>query len=157
MDDLPEPADPLRAVDAAMVRIRRSIARRRLGKLFLRELPAVDLAHVAVLDAIDLAPGEASVGDVADRLGVDPSRASRLVAGAVEAGLVERVATPADGRRIGLRLTTAGRAIEERVGAVRRARFSQVLDRLRPEDRARFADLLTAFVDGLDALDDGQP
>ncbi|WP_408907435.1 MarR family transcriptional regulator [Streptomyces albidoflavus] len=40
-----------------------------------------------------------TVGFFADRLAVDPSRASRIVAEAVKSGFVRRVASQEDGRR----------------------------------------------------------
>ncbi|MEQ1571018.1 MAG: MarR family transcriptional regulator, partial [Myxococcota bacterium] len=62
-----------------------------------------------------------------------------------------RVASRADGRRIGLVLSAAGRVVQDRVAEHRRARFAAVLAKFPPDERARFAVLLTAFVDGLDA------
>src|SRR5689334_1994081 len=72
----------------------------------------VDLEHVAVVDAIEEGselPGhEVTVGDVAERLGIDPSRASRVVTAAIKAGYVRRLASQDDGRRICLELTPDG-------------------------------------------------
>jgi len=53
------------------------------------------VGHVLVLEAIDaaLARGSAAIGDVAAELGLDRSNASRMLAGAVSAGLVTK--TPA--------------------------------------------------------------
>ncbi len=148
--------DPVLAVDAAMARIRASIGQRRLSKLLARSLPEVDLGVMGVVDAIDQQPGAAGVGEVAAALAVDPSVASRRVASAVAAGLVERVADPDDGRRTVLVVAPAGRRWSDQVAGHRRAWFAAALAGLSPGDRARFAELLTAFVDGLDtAFDQG--
>jgi DNA-binding MarR family transcriptional regulator len=64
-----------------------------------------------VLDAIEGASGSGAtmtVNGVADALGIDQPRASRLVARAVDAGLVRRGGDPDDGRRSVLSLTRSG-------------------------------------------------
>jgi DNA-binding MarR family transcriptional regulator len=86
---------------------------------------------------------------VGERLAIDPSRASRVVAAAVAAGYVQRVATAADGRRIGLVLTDAGRALAATTRASRAAWLGEAMAEWTVEDRHRFATLFTRFVDGL--------
>jgi hypothetical protein len=75
---------------------RRTLHRRRAGG----EASLAEAATFRVLDAIEAA-GDAgrvmTVTGVADALGVDQPRASRLVARAVRAGLVRRGADPATG------------------------------------------------------------
>ena len=109
----------LLAVERAMVRIRRSMGRRTFGKALLAKLDRPeDLALFAVLDAVDEGPGEAgavTVTGVAERMNLDASRASRVVAAAVASGHVARVASQRDGRRVGLELTASGRALVDRV------------------------------------------
>lgn len=103
-----------------MVRIRRSMTRRTLARLATRETgEAIDPGLTDVLDAVaegpdnqgqagsegsDQSDPEVSVGLVAARLGIDPSRASRQVAAAIKSGYLRRVASQADGRRIHLEL-----------------------------------------------------
>ncbi|MEU6036568.1 MarR family transcriptional regulator [Actinomadura sp. NPDC047616] len=149
----PGPDDPLAAVERGMVRLRRGMARRRLGKAAIREhnLP-VDVQVLHVVDVVDEGPDrpgqEMNVGLVAERLGVDPSRGSRIVAEAVKAGYVRRVASQHDGRRIRLELTDAGR---QAVDAARRTRQKHIAQAMRDwtdEERRQFAGLLTRFVDG---------
>ncbi len=116
-DHLPDGRDDAVArIDAALGRLRRSMIRRGMGRRVLDELAlAIEPAIVEVVDAIDeAARSEAdgvSVATVAERLVVDPSQASRLVAEAVRTGLVERLASQADGRRSLLRLTDSGTAL----------------------------------------------
>jgi len=137
-----------------MVRIRRSVGRRTFGRVLserLAEMP--DLTHVHVIEAVaEGAPSDdepVTVGLVGERLAIDPSRASRVVAAAVDAGLVVRVAAPADARRIGLELTDAGRALERTVRAHRATWLGAAMADWSAEDRARFAELFTRFVDAL--------
>ncbi len=104
--------DPLADIERALVRIRRRQTGRALGRAAAASAAPsgrpLDLAAAAVVDALDgpAASGEErTVGFVADRLAVDPSRASRQVAAAVAAGYVRRAASPADGRRSVLELS----------------------------------------------------
>ena len=146
MDD-----EVLRAVEAAMVRIRRSTGRRTLGREMLAAAPpgTPDLATFAVLDAVEEGPEDGAdvvtVGDVAVRTDADPSRASRRVAAAVEAGHLRRTPSQRDARRVGLELTASGRALVDHAHAHRQARFAAAMAGWTPAERAQFADLLTRF------------
>ncbi|MES4906931.1 MULTISPECIES: MarR family winged helix-turn-helix transcriptional regulator [unclassified Streptomyces] len=105
-----------------------------------------------VLDAIEAAEqsgAPATVSGVAAALAVDQPRASKLVAGAVEDGLVRREADQADGRRTLLVMTEAGRAMTDEVRRFRRSVFAEVMAEWPEADRAEFARLLTDFVGGL--------
>ena len=133
-----------------MVRIRRSQTRRSLSKIAAREgeCPA-DHGVISVADAVDEgapAPGaQVTVGLVAERLGIDPSRASRLVAAAIEAGHVRRVASQHDGRRIGLELTPAGRQALDGVQQFRQAMIGRAMHGWTDRERTEFARLLDRF------------
>lgn len=142
------------AVERAMVRIRRSVSRRAFGRaLAERAAHDVDLTHVPVVDAVEEGPADdgepVTVGLVARRLAMDASRASRVVAAAVAAGFVSRVASPSDSRRVGLELTSAGRALLRTVRTHRASWFEDAMDGWSAADRKRFAELLTRFVDTL--------
>jgi DNA-binding MarR family transcriptional regulator len=149
----PGPDDPLAAVERGMVRLRRGMARRRLGKAAIREhnLP-VDVQVLHVVDVVDEGPDrpgqEMNVGLVAERLGVAPSRGSRIVAEAVKAGYVRRVASQRDGRRIRLELTDAGREVVEAARRTRHTYIAQAMKDWTDEERRQFAALLTRFVEG---------
>ncbi|WP_433013126.1 MarR family winged helix-turn-helix transcriptional regulator [Kribbella sp. CA-294648] len=139
--------DPVAEVEAAMVVIRRRQTRRILAQA--AGVPE-DSAQ-QVVDAIEAAGATPiSVSGIAEALGVDQPRASKLVAAAVGAGLVRREADQLDGRRINLVLTEAG---HERLAAVhrfRRQRFATAMHDWSDADRQAFATLLTRFVKGLD-------
>jgi DNA-binding MarR family transcriptional regulator len=135
-------------IERAMVRLRRSVIRRRLSDAVTKELD-VDLQHVGVVDAIEEGPrpgtDQVNVGDVAERLAIDPSRASRIVAAAVKAGYISRVASQTDGRRIGLELTQSGRELVEAVHGIRRSFLERRMRGWTIEERRQFARLLTKF------------
>jgi DNA-binding MarR family transcriptional regulator len=143
--------DALAVIERAFSRIRRGISRRNLGMRMMRELGGdVGLSHLGVVDAVEEGPdaggGPVTVGLVGERMAIDPSRASRVVTAALRAGYVERVASQADGRRVGLRLTDAGRALAESASAVRRRAFDEAMAGWPDADRREFARLLSRFV-----------
>jgi DNA-binding MarR family transcriptional regulator len=144
----------LAAIERAMIRIRRRQTRRPIGKAAMQAMSQpVDLEHVAVVDAIEEGseePGaEVTVGDVAERLGIDPSRASRVVTAAIKAGYVRRLASQADGRRICLELTPDGQRIVDNAHQHRQALYHNLMHDWSDDDRAEFARLLTRFADAV--------
>lgn len=141
-------AEQVARVDESLGRIRRSMARRALGRRVLTELGAtVDPAVMEVVEAIARGGDESdvAVGTVAGLVGVDPSQASRLVASAVKAGLVARVASQDDGRRSTLRLTESGRTLLRDARRHKRALLGAHFAAWSDEDLADFARLLERF------------
>jgi DNA-binding MarR family transcriptional regulator len=143
------------AVERALVRIRRSQTRRALGPPMLAAIAErlglrLDYGTTAVVDAVEqpaAGGGDVTVGLVAERLGLDASRASRLVATAVAAGLVRREASQDDGRRSHLTLTDLGQRVLEIEQDVRRRFVADGMDDWSAADRRAFAELLTRFVE----------
>lgn len=143
------------AIERAMVTMRRSWSRRtlqrRAGDGTAAAIGGTGAAAFQLLDAIEAAAdgGEVmTVNGVADALGVDQPRASRLVAAAVEAGLVRRGADPEDGRRSVLTLTLRGARVLAEGHRTRRAAVEAALAGWPAEDRTTFARLLSAYVAG---------
>lgn len=117
------------SLDALLQTWRRRAMRRELGHRALLDLQiGIDLAQLDVLFAIEapvdefgeMAAGETMVASVAERLAIDPSRASRVVSEMVEAGYAQRAVSQADARRTIIELTPAGDAV---VKAVRAYKF----------------------------------
>ncbi len=135
-----------------MVRVRRRQTRRSLaGDAGF----GIDAVVLGVVDAIEKGTQDegvdgVAVGEVARRLGVDQSQASRLVARAVDAGLVERIASQRDGRRVLVTLTEAGDAASLSVHQQRQTTFRQATRGWTNEERTQLATLLTRFIDALD-------
>ncbi|MGO7302031.1 MarR family transcriptional regulator, partial [Rhizobium ruizarguesonis] len=82
-----EPAEPDRdnvpRIGRIMARMRLLPGRRLIGRLAIQSAaPGLELSHLDVLDAGRRAQpaGEVTVGMIAERLRIDPSRASRVVA-----------------------------------------------------------------------------
>lgn len=80
----------------------------------------------------------------------DPSTISRHVAHLVQLGLVERRPDPSDGRATVLAATAAGVRLAAELRQRRHATVAAVVADWTPDDRARFAALLTRFTDDLE-------
>ena len=110
-------AEAIVQIDATMQRIRRSFAKREFVAEILKEMDGgTDLLQLDVMGAVshwhpespEDATREVTVGTIAERLGIDPSRASRLVSDVVDKGYIRRAASQSDSRRIVLEATEKG-------------------------------------------------
>src|SRR3954449_9391110 len=88
-------------VGAAFSRLRRRTTRLTSGPPLSRK----DLTRNLVLNVVDEAADELTVGGLADQLGIDPAAASRAVSDCIAEGLLARGASQLDGRRTVLSLT----------------------------------------------------
>jgi DNA-binding MarR family transcriptional regulator len=144
-------------VERAMVALRRRQSRRALAHR--AEQQHGSRAQVALTEVLDAVQANADAGrattvnDISAQLHVDQPRASRLVARAVEGGLLRRFADQHDGRRSLLQLTAKGRAHLDRVRRFRREQFALAMKDWSEEDRRTFAELLARFVDAVDKGD----
>ena len=77
--------------------------------------------------------------------GVTQPAMTQLIARLQEAGLVDRVADPADGRVVQVRITADGKATLAGRRAVRAERLAGLLDRLSPDERNALAAALPAL------------
>ena len=145
--------EDLQALDDALVRLRRLWTASRahvLDDLGQR----VEMSSVLVVEACARAQaggGEASVGEVAAFLDVEPSTASRLVDRAVRAGLVGRTASEVDGRRSALVLTGTGHALRAKAVAARRGWLDDVVHDWSEPDLRSLAVALGRFADAIGA------
>ncbi|WP_199442828.1 MarR family winged helix-turn-helix transcriptional regulator [Umezawaea beigongshangensis] len=151
--------DPsLALIEQALGRLRRNQVRRSLGQISEhRPAERVDLSLIPVLYAVEEGAendGEGvTVGLVADRIGLDPSRASRMVGSAIQAGYLERVASQTDGRRIQLRLTEAGADLAGRSHEFRQAFLGRTIAHWSEHDRSELARLFSRFAEELTRID----
>lgn len=116
-------------LDAILQGWRRRVQKRELGQMALRELDLpLDLPKLDVMIAIwapsnefnETGDGETMVATIAARLGIDPSRASRLVTELIAEGYAARAVSQQDARRTIVTLTDKGQAV---VAAVRTIKF----------------------------------
>jgi DNA-binding MarR family transcriptional regulator len=97
-----------------------------------------------------------SPGDLAARAHTAASSVSEVVARLVERGLVARVASAADRRRIELRLTEAGAALIARAPQTVQERLLAGLERLSATERFSLVSGLESWIDAA-GLGDTQP
>ncbi len=93
-----------------------------------------------------------TIGDIALRLSLDPSRASRIVAELVTQGYLRREADQADGRKSVLRVTEQGYEALERFRDAKWRLLSELYADWTADEVAAFARLMTKYMDGLTDL-----
>jgi DNA-binding MarR family transcriptional regulator len=95
------------------------------------------------LRALDLLGEEGGlrVGQLAERVGIDDTTATRLVDRLEQLGLAERRSADGDRRAILVGLTSAGAALVDGVAAQRQQFFADVLEALDPQERVQLVRL----------------
>lgn len=104
-------------------------------------------ARMRMLEALAAASHPLSVGEIADAVGVDQPRASRLVQQAVQLDLVRREADPDDARRTRVALTDTGSRLVRGFRGERREAIDAALVAFTDAERAELARLLTKLAD----------
>ncbi|SDN50862.1 DNA-binding transcriptional regulator, MarR family [Lutimaribacter pacificus] len=150
-------------LDAIMQHWRRKVVKRELGQRALADLGLdLDLPLLDVLTVIwtpanefgDVPDGETMVSTVATRLGIDPSRSSRLTSELIRLGLVRRAVSQEDARRAVLELTDEGNRV---IRAVRHYKFlilGSFLKDWSDEELEVFIPLLERFSEWSEASED---
>jgi len=145
----------LSQLDDALIRLRRWWQSPSVDRVLVEPDGArLAMSTVLVADAIHRRqhadpPEVVRVGDVAERLDVAPSTASRLVDRAVRAGTVSRGTDAADSRHVTLTLTPVGSDLLGRALTFRTRYLEQVLTGWGRDDVAALARLLDRFADAL--------
>ena len=95
-------------------------------------------------DALSLieARGNVSTSALALLLGIDPSTASRNLAGLERAGLISRKRDASDGRQTDVRLTQKGKRLAEAVNTDALRSFAALIDRVPRGERQRVTDAI---------------
>jgi len=117
--------------------------------------PWVDPAHgrfggparLRMLDALVAASDALSVSEIAEAVGVDQPRASRLVQQSTQMGLVAREPDPDDARRTRVRLTSEGEKLISSFRGRRRDAVRSALESFTDAERADLARLLAKFAE----------
>jgi DNA-binding MarR family transcriptional regulator len=94
--------------------------------------------------------GAISTSALAQTLGIDPSTASRNLAGLERAGFITRKKGAEDARQTDVRLTPRGKRTAEAVTEEALQAFASLLDRLPRGDRPRVTDVLELLARVLD-------
>lgn len=152
----PRVIDAVMRLDAVSQHWRRKMNKRELGRRAIEKLNLpIELSHLDVLFAISV-PGygqdasesdETMVATVAERLSIDPSRASRMVAEMVSAGYARRAASQADARRTIVELTDKGRAVTEAVLSYKWLMLADYLSGWPQKDIAAFVPLMERYTE----------
>lgn len=157
----PDVAEALAALDAEMF-----VAQRRAVK---GELPArliaeagLDLdfgaftaltAILRITNGVGRAQAEpATVGLLADELSIDPSRASRVASGLIEAGWVRRDVAQDDGRKSILVLTDRAQAAFSQFRDLKWSKLAEVFADWSGDDIRTFARLFARYSDGVERV-----
>lgn len=104
-----------------------------------------DLTRNLILNVIADAPGEITVGEIANEMGVTQPVISRAIATCIADGLVRRAASQADGRRTVLELTNDGDTERLRFASEQREAFEHITAAWEPSERVQFAELLIRY------------
>lgn len=105
-------------------------------------------ARLRLLEALVAASEPLTVSELAEAIGVDQPRASRLVQQGVDHELVRREADPDDARRTRIVLTDAGVALVRGFRGERRGAVEAALTDFTDAERAELARLLSKFAAG---------
>jgi DNA-binding MarR family transcriptional regulator len=150
MPDHPSTDEPLARAGPAMFQLARLIPRT-VGQTVAEDSDeALNLQQILIVDTIDAehsAGGQPTVGSIAQRLGVDPSTASRLVANAVRAGNARRIASQHDGRSTNLELTPQGLKLLASSHRFQQAAYDQLTHGWSTRDKYELARLLVKLAD----------
>ncbi len=154
-------AEAVMEIDALLQRWRRRAMKRELGTRALVDLGIeLDLAQLDVLAAIEgpapdqgEAQQEVMVATVAERLNIDPSRASRIVSDLVEQNYARRAVSQMDARRTIIELTERGTAIVDAVRAYKFLVMGNYLSQWDAAELAAFVPMLKRFGQWMDGID----
>ncbi|WP_455352929.1 MarR family winged helix-turn-helix transcriptional regulator [Streptomyces sp. SYSU K217416] len=91
--------------------------------------------------------GSAKLVELAERLGVNPSTAMRMLDRLIAAGLADRQVNPGNRRETVLRLTAEGRRVVEDVTTRRRKEIAAIVERIDPRQRESLIGALNAFTE----------
>jgi DNA-binding MarR family transcriptional regulator len=95
--------------------------------------------------------GAVSTSMLATMLGIDPSTASRNLAGLQKAGLVTRKKATDDGRQTDVRLTPKGKRAADAATASSAQALSNVLDKINRNERQKVLEALDALAKVMDS------
>jgi MarR family transcriptional regulator, lower aerobic nicotinate degradation pathway regulator len=90
-----------------------------------------------------------SLSELAEKTRTDQSSVSVVVSRLVDAGYVTRERDSRDARRLVLSLSPTGRALADKSPSVAQEKIIEVLERMSPSERRRFADTFSRIIEEL--------
>lgn len=142
---------PDQIIAMALTQIRRDQQTRHLQRRAAEGEPAAASASTAAryryLDALDGFRTAVPISQIADAIGVDRPRASRLTAQLLDEGYIEREPAPGDSRYALIRLTSLGEEFVAGVHESRRRGVAEALADFTAQEAHTLAELLKRFVD----------
>lgn len=150
----------LEDLDELLASVRRAVQRPGYRGRLMRglDLPG-GIATLRLLRAVELLGGQGapSIKDVAARLGIEHSTASRAVDTAVRAGLLTKRGSTDDQRRAQVALSATGKAELAKASRRRRELLECVTAGWAAEDVSRLVRLLHTLLEGFDRLEETSP
>lgn len=137
-------------ISRAMSRMRVLIKSRAISRFAMgTKAPDLDASYI---DAIELVgrgqrDGEVTIGLVAEKMRMDPSRASRVVSHLVEQGMFRREVSQTDARRSVIVLTDKGQDVLCEKRRVKLQLLDKVFSNWSDEEIAQFATLYSRFIE----------
>jgi DNA-binding MarR family transcriptional regulator len=109
----------------------------------------ISFSQLKCLGLLSNAEAPLSLGALSEELGLSLAAVSRAVDGLVQRGAVKRQEDPSDRRSKLVTVSARGRAVYERVLAVRVAGVERFVEELEPDDRDALAAALGPIVAGM--------
>jgi DNA-binding MarR family transcriptional regulator len=137
-----------RRIGRAWIELRRGAAASALRSYLFGTEKALEQGQMDALDL--LTRRERPMKELAARLRVEPSTATRAVQRLESDGLVERFTSPQDGRVVLVRITEEGRRRHDAVAERRSIAMMHILSEFDPQERAQLADLMDRLIASID-------
>jgi DNA-binding MarR family transcriptional regulator len=139
-----------RRIGRAWIELRRGAAASALRSYLFGTEKALEQGQMDALDL--LTRRERPMKELAARLRVEPSTATRAVQRLEHDGLVERFNSPQDGRVVLVRITDEGQRRHDAVAERRSAAMMHILSEFDPHERAQLADLMDRLIASIDEV-----
>ena len=137
-----------RRIGRAWIELRRGAAASALRSYLFGTEKALEQGQMDALDL--LTRRERPMKELAARLRVEPSTATRAVQRLEHDGLAERFTSPQDGRVVLVRITDEGRRRHDAVAERRSIAMMQILSEFDPQERAQLAGLMDRLIASID-------
>ena len=140
-----------RRIGRAWIELRRGASASALRAYLFGAEKALEQGQMDTLDLLSRRD-ERPMKELAARLRVEPSTATRAVQRLEKEGLVERFTSPEDGRVVLVRITDEGRRRHDAVATRRSIAMMHILSEFDPQERAQLANLMDRLIESIDEV-----